>query len=286
MSLLVLRADGLVTVQDQGRVGYAHLGVPRAGALDGPAAALANRLVGNDPRCAVLEMTLAGLTVRAQRALTVAVTGAPCEVRVGSRLRPFAEPVTLPAGSELRLGPVRSGVRSYVAVAGGIDVAPVLGSRSTDTLAFVGPPVVVAGVVLPVGSRAGEPRPVDVPVRALTKDTVRVRPGPRVDWFGAGALERLCSASYAVLPDSNRIGLRLEGPPLRRVDDRELPSEGLVPGAVQVPPNGLPVVLLLDHPVTGGYPVVAVVDHADLAICAQLRPGDPVRFTRWADRRA
>lgn len=280
MSLVVLVADGLVTLQDRGRSGRAHLGVPTAGALDTPAAALANRLVGNDPRSAVLETTMLGVTLRAGRAVTVAVTGAPCAVTVDGRARPFAEPVSVAANSVLALGPARRGVRSYLAVAGGLDVPPVLGSRSTDTLAFVGPPVVTAGALLPVG-RGGGPRPVDVPAPAAAGGPLRVRPGPRADWFPAESLAVLTSQEYAVLPASNRIGLRLSGAPLLRAAAGELPSEGLVLGAVQVPPDGQPVVMLADHPTTGGYPVVAVVEADDLPRCAQLRPGEGVRFTPW-----
>ncbi len=280
MSLLVLRADGLVTVQDRGRPGWAHLGVPTAGALDAPAADLANRLVGNDVSAAVLETTMSGLAVRAQRALTVAVAGAACVVTVDGRPRPFAEPVSVAAGAELVVGAALRGVRSYLAVAGGIDVAPVLGSRSTDTLAFVGPPVVTGGTVLPVG-RGGRPRPVDVPPLGVPDGPLRVRPGPRADWFAPEALALLTEQEYAVLPASNRVGLRLSGRPLTRTTGRELPSEGLVLGAVQVPHDGQPVVMLADHPTTGGYPVVAVVEADDLARCAQLRPGDVVRLTPW-----
>ena len=279
MTLAVIRADGLVTVQDRGRIGYAHLGVPRAGPLDRPAAELANRLVGNDPAAALLETSMLGVTVRAGRAITVAVTGARCSVTVDGRARPFAEPVTVPAGCVLELGTASSGVRSYLAVAGGIDVPPVLGSRSTDTLAFVGPPAVHAGAVLPLG-RGGRPRPVDVPAAGVSDGPLGVRSGPRADWFAAGALDLLTTQEYVVVPDSNRVGLRLDGHPLSRALTRELPSEGLVIGAVQVPPDGRPVVMLADHPTTGGYPVIAVVDQGDLARAAQLRPGDPVRFTR------
>jgi biotin-dependent carboxylase-like uncharacterized protein len=279
MSVTVLRADGLVTVQDRGRIGYAHLGVPRAGALDGPAAELGNRLVGNLDGSAVLEVTLGGLALRTGRALTFAVTGAECDVRAGGRARAFAEPVTVPAGAEVSLGPARSGVRSYLAVAGGFDVAPVLGSRSTDTLAGLGPAVVVAGTVLPVGVSTGAPRPVDVRRDVLARSRVRLVPGPRLDWFAEDTVRRLTGGDYVVTADSNRIGLRLHGPGLNRVSAAELPSEGMVSGAVQVPPDGQPVVLLHDHPVTGGYPVVGVVVSADLPVCAQLRPGDALRFS-------
>jgi biotin-dependent carboxylase-like uncharacterized protein len=170
-------------------------------------------------------------------------------------------------------------VRSYLAVAGGIDVEPVLGSRATDTLAWVGPPVVSSGSTLPVGPADGGPRPHDTP-RPRHGGPLRLSPGPRADWFGEDALEVLCRTTYSVAADSNRIGLRLEGPALPRLRTDELPSEGMVLGAVQVPPSGRPVVFLADHPPTGGYPVVAVVEADDLWQCAQLRPGDPVRFTR------
>jgi biotin-dependent carboxylase-like uncharacterized protein len=279
MSLRIVRADGLVTVQDRGRRGFAHLGVPTAGALDLPAAELANRLVGNDPGAAVLETTLQGVGFVTDRALTFAVTGAACEVVADHRWRPHAEPVTVPAGAVVEVGPTRDGVRSYVAVAGGVDVAPVLGSRSTDTLAFLGPPRVVVGAELPVGRPQGAPRPWDTSVRLPGAGPLRVGVGPRADWFTAEAWTLLTGTSYAVTADSNRVGLRLAGAVLARARTGELASEGMVAGAVQVPPDGQPVVLLADHPTTGGYPVIGVVAAADLARCAQLRPGDEVQFT-------
>ncbi|WP_036569097.1 biotin-dependent carboxyltransferase family protein [Nocardioides sp. URHA0032] len=269
MSLEVLEVGPLVTVQDRGRVGLAHLGVPRAGALDAPAAALANRLVGNDPDAAVLEVLLGGLVVRSGAGHWVAVTGAAGRDR--------AE--WLPAGGVLRLERPATGLRTYLAVAGGIAVDPVLGSRSTDTLAWVGPPRVEAGALLPVGPTRAEPRPLDTP-RAPKPGPLRIVPGPRDDWFADDALDVLCGAAYVVEADSNRVGLRLAGPALRRTREGELASEGIVLGAVQVPPNGMPVVFLADHPPTGGYPVVGVVDADDLWQCAQLRPGELVRFTR------
>lgn len=277
-NLRVLATGPLVTVQDRGRPGYAHLGVPRAGALDADAAALGNRLVGNGADAAVLEVLLGGLAVRADRGCWVAVTGAPAPLSVDGAPRGHARAEWVPEGGELRLGTPRSGVRSYVAVAGGIDVVPVLGSRSTDTLAGVGPPAVLPGAVLPLGVPAGRPRPLDTPPVARP-GPLRVLPGPREDWFAAGALDVLCGSPYTVTADSDRIGLRLDGPALERAREGELASEGMVVGAVQVPPDGRPVVFLADHPPTGGYPVVAVVGAEDLGRCAQLRPGDEVRFT-------
>ncbi len=278
MSWTVLDVGPLVTVQDCGRPGWAHVGVPRAGWLDPPAARLGNRLVGNHETAAVLEMTLSGLRLRSDRDAWVAVTGARCDVEVDGRARAWGGAEWLPGGSELRLGPATHGVRSYLAVSGGIDVEPVLGSRSTDTLAWVGPPRITPGTVLPLGTEVGSPRPLDVaPVSAT--GTLRLDPGPGVSWFADDVLEHLCAATYAVTGGSNRIGLRLDGAALPRTRDDELASQGMVLGAVQVPPDGQPVVFLADHPTTGGYPVVAVVRTDDLARCAQLRPGDGVRFT-------
>jgi biotin-dependent carboxylase-like uncharacterized protein len=279
-TLTVVAAGPLTLVQDRGRVGMAHLGVPRAGALDAPAAALANRLVGNGPDAAVLEVTLGGLTVVSSVGAWLAVTGAPAPVSVAGAPRAHGQAEWLPAGATLTLGPPPSGVRSYLAVAGGIEVDPVLGSRSTDTLAWVGPPRVEDGAVLPVGRPAGPPASLDTP-RAPVPGPLRVTGGPQQDWFGAGALDTLCRSAYAVGPASNRVGLRLVGESLARTAAREgteLASQGMVLGAVQVPPDGQPVVFLADHPTTGGYPVVAVVDPDDLWQCAQLRPGEPVRF--------
>lgn len=279
-ALEVVDAGPLTTVQDRGRPGWAHLGVPRAGALDAPSAELANRLVGNPPDAAVLETTLGGVVVRATAAMTVAVTGAECEVRVGGRACPFATAVAVPAGSEVRVGRAGHGVRSYLAVSGGVDVEPVLGSRSTDTLAHVGPPVLAAGQVLTVGAASGSPSGAEahhLVRRSAGPLLLRFRPGPRVGLFPSGSVDRLCAAPYEVTADSNRVGLRLRGEPLLR-DAGEADTEGIVLGAVQVPTSGQPLVFLADHPTTGGYPVLGVVRRGDLAACAQLRPGEQVRF--------
>jgi len=281
MRALEVRDPGpLTTVQDRGRPGWAHVGVPRAGALDPPAADLANRLVGNPPDAALLETTLGGVVVRATAAMTVAVTGAECEVRVAGRARPFATAVAVAAGSVVAVGPARHGVRSYLAVSGGVDVEPVLGSRATDTLAHVGPPVLAAGQVLPVGAASGSPSVAEADHlvrRSAGSVTLRFRPGPRASLFPSGSVDRLCAAPYTVAADSNRVGLRLRGEALLR-EGGESSTEGIVLGAVQVPPSGQPLVFLADHPTTGGYPVLGVVHRDDLASCAQLRPGQQVSF--------
>ncbi|GHH21556.1 biotin-dependent carboxyltransferase family protein [Streptomyces lanatus] len=279
-ALSVVRAGALTTVQDLGRPGHAHLGVPRSGALDGPAAALVNRLVGNAPEAAVLETTLNGCTVRPRSTVTVAVGGAPCRVTVDGRPVPWGAPVRVPAGSLLDVGAADSGVRGYVGVSGGVAVEPVLGSRSTDLLSGLGPPPLTDGTVLPLGTPTGLHARVDVaPQPAPPAELVlRVTLGPRDDWFTPRAVRAFTSRVYRVSPASNRIGLRTEGPALERALARELPSEGVVLGAVQVPPDGRPVVFLADHPTTGGYPVIAVVRAADLPAAAQAIPGTPVRF--------
>ncbi|MGW0501833.1 5-oxoprolinase subunit C family protein [Micromonospora sp. NPDC003241] len=274
----VLRAGALTTVQDQGRVGWAHLGVPRAGALDPAALRLANRLVGNPESAAGLEITLTGCDLRMNRAATVAVVGAEADVWIGTRPGDTGRPLAVPGGAVLRIGPARRGLRCWLAVAGGIAVDPVLGSRSTDTLAGLGPAPLRDGDLLPLGVVPGPPAPVDltVPPPFPAEVHLTVRLGPRQDWFTPAALDRLLGTAYQVSPLSNRVGARLSGAPLPRAVAGELPSEGIVLGAVQVPADGQPLVFLADHPTTGGYPVIAVVD--DVTPLAQARPGTTVRF--------
>ncbi|MFH0179893.1 biotin-dependent carboxyltransferase family protein [Streptomyces cacaoi] len=276
----VVRAGALTTVQDRGRPGHAHLGVPRSGALDAPAAALVNRLVGNPPDAAVLETTLNGCALRPRSDVTIAVSGAPCRVTVDGRPVAWGAPVRVRAGTLLDLGPAVSGVRTYVALAGGIIVEPVLGSRSTDLLSGLGPAPLTDGTVLPLGRELVPHARVDVaPQPAPPAELVlRVTLGPRDDWFTPDALRAFTSRTFLVSSASNRIGLRTEGPALERARSGELASEGMVLGAVQVPPAGRPVVFLADHPTTGGYPVIGVVRAGDLAAAAQAVPGTPVRF--------
>ncbi|MEV6513321.1 biotin-dependent carboxyltransferase family protein [Streptomyces sp. NPDC051642] len=279
-AVAVVRAGALTTVQDLGRPGHAHLGVPRSGALDGPAAALVNRLVGNPPEAAVLETTLNGCSVRPRSTILVAVGGAPCPVTVDGRPVAWGAPVHVPSGALLDIGTAVSGVRTYVAVAGGVGVEPVLGSRSTDLMSGLGPAPLTNGAILPLGSPPIRHACVDVAPQPAppTELVLRVTLGPRDDWFTPEAVRTFTSRAYRASSASNRIGLRTEGPSLERALTGELPSEGMVLGAVQVPPDGHPVVFLADHPTTGGYPVIAVVRPADLPAAAQAVPGTPVRF--------
>ncbi|WP_051072947.1 5-oxoprolinase subunit C family protein [Nocardiopsis valliformis] len=280
-ALEILETGPMTTVQDAGRFGHAALGVGRSGAADLDSYALANRLLANPPGAAALETTLGGLRVRAHGAVTVAVTGAEAPVRVNGRGAAVNEVLHLPDGAEFALGAPARGLRSYLAVRGGVSVPPVLGSRSTDVLAGLGPAVPRAGDVLPVGPAPSTfPNLDHVPVRAVGGDRVKLRVelGPREDWFTERALAALLSGDYEVTSRSDRVGARLAGPTLERSREGELPSEGMVAGALQVPPGGEPVLFLADHPVTGGYPVVAVVCSADLCKAAQARPGTRIRF--------
>jgi biotin-dependent carboxylase-like uncharacterized protein len=269
----VLDPGPLSTVQDLGRVGYAHLGVSRSGAADRAALAAANRLVGNPEAAAGIEITFGGLCVELLHAVTVALTGATCAGFDSGAA------VTLPAGAALRLGAPATGLRSYLAVRGGIDVAPVLGSRSTDTLSGLGPPPLAAGDELRIGRTPARPVTGGQVAPRPLPDAVRVVLGPRADWFCPDALRSLLESAWTVTPDSDRIGIRLAGPALTRARDDELASEPTLPGALQVPPDGHPILLGPDAPVTGGYPVIAVVLSDDLGVVAQLRPGDQIRFT-------
>jgi biotin-dependent carboxylase-like uncharacterized protein len=258
----------LLTVQDRGRPGLAHLGVPPSGAADPVAYELGNRLVGNRPGAAALEATLDGPVLRFDRPTTVALTGATrAEVRTAL---------------ELDVGRCVGGVRTYICVRGGIDVEPTLGSRSTDLLTGLGPRPLRAGDVLEIGSATGDPpprRPGTAPTTEPPDEPIlRVVLGPRDDWFTQVAVETLCSEPWRVSTSSNRVGIRLEGPRLERARSEELLSEGLVTGALQVPPSGQPILLLHDHPTTGGYPVIGVVRSDDLWLAGQLAPRQHVRF--------
>jgi biotin-dependent carboxylase-like uncharacterized protein len=278
--LTVLETGPLATFQDEGRIGLAGQGIGRSGACDRRSYELANRLVGNRPGAPAVEVTYGGLRVRAECHLLLTTTGAYCP---GA---PYNAPELVRAGTELRLGPPVSGLRTYLSVRGGFSVDPVLGSCSTDILSGLGPAALAVGDLLRVGDAAGPAACADVaplpqPEAGLVR--ARVLPGPRRDWFTDAGWDVLVGQVYRVSSDSNRVGIRLDGEPLERAVTRELPSEGMVRGALQVPPSGTPVLFLADHPVTGGYPVIGYVHDADVDRCGQLRPGQELRFTAAAD---
>lgn len=278
-ALEVVAVGPSALVQDLGRPGLGASGVGRSGAADRASLTLANRLVANPEGAAGVEVVFGGLAVRARSLLTVALAGAAAPASVDGTAVGHHAVILLRPGQVLRLGLPPTGLRTYLAVRGGIDVAPVLGSRSTDTMSGIGPPALRVDDVLPVGPEPTELPIVDVaPVRPPPGDTVVLRAvlGPRAG-FVADARE-LAGVTWTASSRSDRIGMRLDGGRLRRSDDAEVPSEGMVRGAVQVPPGGEPVVFLADHPVTGGYPVVATVCDADVDRAAQVRPGQSVRF--------
>ena len=289
-ALEIIRAGALTTLQDLGRPGYAHLGVPRSGALDLTAHRLANHLVGNEPGAATLESTLTGVTVRALTPTIVAVCGAVAPIRRDGHPAPWAAPIALRAGETLDIGIATQGVRNYVAFAGGVAVPAVLGSRATDLLSGLGPRKLRGGDVLPLGTPSHPARPADTyPVTVTAPDPnpdhesafeLPILPGPRAAHFPDHAWRTLTSSDYTVSQSSNRIALRLEGPPLPRTGPDTIPSEGTVLGAIQVPADGRPIVFLADHPPTGGYPVIAVVPVAALDLAAQAPPGARLRFRR------
>ena len=274
-TLTVVEAGALSTVQDFGRPGQAALGIGRSGACDRGAHRLANALVGNHPTLASIEVTLGGLVLTTDREVVVATSGARCP---GA---PHLAPFHLGPGQQLALGAPHSGLRTYLAVRGGIDVEPVLGSRATDLLSGLGPTVLTGGDRLPVGRSDREVPGVDVapvPEPGAGLVDLPVDPGPRRDWFDDAAWERFTAQTFTVDSRSDRVGVRLEGEPLPRARQGELVSEGLLRGAVQMPPEGLPLIFLADHPVTGGYPVIAYVDDSAVDRAAQLRPGQQLRF--------
>jgi biotin-dependent carboxylase-like uncharacterized protein len=277
----VLRPGLLSTVQDEGRPGHAHLGVPPSGALDRGSYRLANRLVGNPPGAAILETTLSGPQLRLDGdvPVTIAVTGAPAPVRVDGRPVAFDAAVRIQPGQVLEIGTVTAGLRSYLAVSGGLRVDAVLGSRSGDVLSGLGPPPLTTGTSLPLGKAYPAPA-IDfvAPSGIYQEPVLDLILGPRAGWFTEGALGALTRTAWKVSPTSNRVGVRLEGTPLERLKPGELPSEGTAIGSLQVPGNGLPVLFLNDHPVTGGYPVIGVVTRAGLDLAAQAAPGTTLRF--------
>lgn len=284
-ALEVIDPGALLTIQDTGRRGWAHAGVPVAGAADLASARRANQLAGNPPGAALLEATVGRCRLRLRRGLTVAVTGAEAELAVDGLPARGNVALPLPAGSELTVGPCRRGLRVYVAIAGGIEVEPVLGSRSTDTLSGIGPPPLERGDVLAVAAvslSARTPSAAPPPPPPLPRPDVVLRVtgrwGPRPECLTGEGRATFRDAEFAVAALSDRTGVRLDGPTVAVDPAGEVASEGVVAGSVQLPPGGQPIVLMRNHPPTGGYPVVAVVDADGVDALAQSTPGQKVRF--------
>ncbi len=284
ITLEILRTGPLALVEDLGRPGLARLGVTRSGAADRRSHALANRLVANPSDRATIEIVFGGLTARVRGGdLAIAVTGADTDpaldgIPFGTNSIAYAHD-----GEVISLGAPHSGLRSYLAVRGGIDVTPVLGSRSYDVMSAIGPQPLQPGDVLPVGEHTDEFPEIDqAPVASFDGDLIElsVVPGPRDDWLADA--DALVHTDWVASDRSDRVGMRLVGSPLQlRWPDRQLPNEGTTRGAIQVPPDGLPIILGPDHPVTGGYPVPGVLTDNDIDRAAQVRPGQTVRL-HWS----
>src|SRR5262245_350266 len=292
MNAVVTRAGFQTSVQDVGRTGFRQFGVSTSGALDSFALRVANLLVGNDENAAGLEITLGGLQLRFADERSVAWCGGEFEVHIGSHALPAGHVAHLQRGDVLRFGRAQIGCRCWLAISGGIDVPVVLGSRSTDLRANFGG---IEGWALRAGNQLslGEFR------RSQTAATERisswggphdwVSPAKRypalrfvrgVDWdrFNDVTIQQFTIHEFAVSPDSDRMGVRLDGPELKPADKTDLISEAVAPGTIQVPPSGMPILLLGDCQTIGGYPKIAHVITADLGVAAQLRAGDGVRF--------
>lgn len=283
--LVVVQAGPGVTIQDRGRRGLMRYGVTPAGPMDAAAHALANGLLGNAADAAVVEVSLGGLTLRAEAApVPLAFAGGAFDIRVDGRIVGPTGRLLLPPGALLSIRAGARGAYACLAVADGIAVAPVLGSRSTHIRSRLGPfggRGLVAGDVLPVGSSrlAGDDR-TGLPALDHGDRPIRIMPGPQADLFADGELDRLDILDFAIGARSDRMALQLEGPRLRHRAGHDIVSDGIVMGAIQVPGDGRPFVLMADRQPTGGYPKIACVISADLPALAQKRPGETLRFTR------
>jgi antagonist of KipI len=305
MNAVVTRAGFLTSVQDLGRTGFRQFGVSTSGALDSFALRVANLLVGNDEGAAGLEITLGGLQLQFEDERIVAWCGGEFDVQIGSRALPAGHVAHLQKGDELKFGGAQIGCRCWLAVLGGIDVPVVLGSRSTDLRANFGGlegRTVRDSDILPLrtwrGSSAFAKATADKPIPATgvsswTAPHDWASPASRhpnlrfirgVDWnrFNASTLQRLTSEAFTVSPDSDRMGVRFDGPELKRENETDLISESVAPGTIQVPPSGKPILLLGDCQTIGGYPKIAHVITVDLGIAAQLCAGNAVRFCEVA----
>ncbi|MDK8791757.1 carboxyltransferase domain-containing protein [Corynebacterium sp. MSK039] len=277
----------LSLVQDRGRPGHGDIGVTRSGALDRASARAANAAVGNSSSAAVIE-NIGGLRITANVDTVLAVTGAEATVEVSTRsghkaAKALAQPIGLLAGEELAVRPTGTGARNYVAIRGGLATDTVLDSAASDVLSGMGPAPLADGDLLKAGraTRTAADPTILNPADSTNAATLRCVLGPRDDWFAEQTVRDFLSTTWEVSGQSNRIGLRMTGPEgaeLTRDREEELASEGMLPGSIQVPPNGLPVLFLADHPVTGGYPVIATVIPEDMDAAGQLPPGSTVTF--------
>lgn len=281
MKLFVEHITGYATVQDHGRPGHAHLSVPPSGAFDRESHDFANRLVGNNEHAAGIELTRATIQFRFDEQATIAVTGAPTSIIIDGRQRESHRAIVVPANTAVLVATQHLGMRSYLAVRGGIAADPVMGSRSYDELSRIGTPPVQTGHTFTIGTDADATpavaRQVTPGVNLSEFVTLHVHKGPR--WSYCTNSAALIDNEYTVTAQLNRIGLRLAGAAIEWNTAERLPSEGMLTGAIQIAADGQPILFGPDHPTTGGYPVIAVLDERDVSTAAQLAPGTIVRFT-------
>jgi antagonist of KipI len=282
----VVKPGMLTTIQDAGRWGFQALGVPVAGPMDPMSHRLANALVGNPREAAALEITLLGPELEFEDERVIAVAGAEFALTLDGKAVPYSAPFVVSAGSHLRFGERRRGARAYLAIAGGIAVAPVLGSRSKHLVSAMGGAAgraLAAGDHLPLGdpSRidgtplAPQPAAITLPERHAR---LRVLPGPQREYFSGDALDALQSGPYTIGQNSDRMGFRLAGPRLAHARGADIISDATPLGVLQVPASGQPILLMADRQTTGGYPKIATVIAADIAVAGQLGPADTIEF--------
>ena len=290
MSAIIVQAPGLfTTVQDLGREGFGQMGVSASGAADPISLRIGNRLAGNPEGAAALEMTVVGGAFTFERAAVIAVTGADFGPSVDSVPLPMWNSIEMHKGQTVTFGPSRSGARTYLCVHGGIAVEPFLGSASTHVLSGLGG---FAGRALREGDglRLGTANSLfrkrslspEALQRLHPRKVIRVTEGPQSSWFGKETWKTFCGSTFRVTEQSNRMGIRLEGPPVPADPSREMITEGVSLGAIQAPPSGQPIILFVEQQTTGGYPKIANVISADLHSIGQLRPRDEIRFERIA----
>ena len=295
MSLIEVRAPGLLTtVQDLGREGFGPMGVSPSGAADAVALRIGNRLVGNPEGAAGLEMTLLGGTFVFPERAEIALTGADFSATLDDHSVEMWSSLEVRPGQTLRMGPTRAGARCYLCVRGGIDVKLFLGSASTHLLSGLGGfegRALRKGDVLRMGTASGSFRTFRkrrVAAKAVAqlqpRKVLRVTAGPQADWFSQEARKIFYAGTYRVAEESNRMGLRLEGPAITSAAGGEMLSEGVCLGAVQIPSSGLPIILFVEQQTTGGYPKIANVISADLSSLGQLRPRER-RALSWRSKR-
>jgi len=294
MNIRVIKPGMLTTIQDRGRWGLQSRGVPVAGPMDPVSHRLANALVGNDIDAATLEITLLGPELEFDTERVVAVAGAEFEMTLDNRPMPMHAPFIVSAESRLRFGTRRRGVRAYLAMAGGIAIAPTLGSRSTHVISAMGGldgRALRAGDRLPLGDASHGRRSAIALAEALMPlpdhhARIRVLPGPQTDHFTADALDVLQSRPYVIGQNSDRMGFRLDGPRLAHARGADIISDATPLGVLQVPASGQPILLMADRQTSGGYPKIATVIAADISVAGQLGPGDTIEFAVCEPREA